>query len=678
MNPLLNIETLPQFSSIKPEHVEPAIDQLLAENRDLMKKLLDANQEYTWENLIAPLDEAANRLERSWSPVRHLNSVMNSPELREAYNSCLPKLSEYHTEIGQNEGLYQAYLSIRDSAQFAELTVAQQKSIEDSIRGFQLSGVDLDTDKKEQYKKLQQELTQLHSKYEENLLDATNAWTKQFEQVEALKGLPESALAMAEEAAKQRDLEGWAITLEFPSYYSVVTYADDRALREEIYRAYVTRASDQGPHAGEWDNTRLMEEILMLRQQGARLLGFENYAEKSLATKMARDSQQVIDFLKDLATRSRPRAEEEFKELSAFAARELGIDQVQPWDVAYASEKLRQSEYDLAQEDLKPYFPVDKVIEGLFNLVERLFGMRIEEVKGIDTWHPDVQFFEIHDADGNLRGQFYFDLYARQNKRGGAWMDECVNRMRINTQIQVPVAYMTCNSSPPAGGKPALFTHDEVTTLFHEFGHGLQHMLTLVDYPDVSGINGIEWDAVELPSQFMENWCWEKEALDLFARHYETGEPMPQALYDKLVATRHFQAAMMMVRQIEFALFDMMIHVDEERVKQEGIQQVLDDVRQEVSVIIPPDWNRFQHGFTHVFAGGYAAGYYSYKWAEVLSADAFARFEEEGLFNAQVGRDFLHTVLELGGSQKAIDVYTEFRGREPSIDALLRHNGLAA
>jgi oligopeptidase A len=678
MNPLLNFEALPQFSSIKPEHVEPAIDQLLAENRELLKKLLNANQAYTWENLIAPLDEAANRLERSWSPVRHLNSVMNSPELRKAYNSCLPKLSEYHTEIGQNEALYQAYLSIRDSAQFAELTVAQQKSIEDSIRGFQLSGVDLDSDKKEQYKKLQQELTQLHSKYEENLLDATNAWTQQFDHVEALKGLPESALAMAEQAAKQRELEGWAITLEFPSYYSVVTYADDRALREEIYRAYVTRASDQGPHAGEWDNTRLMEEILMLRQQGARLLGFENYAEKSLATKMARDSQEVIDFLKDLASRSRPRAEEEFKELSAFAARELGIDQVQPWDVAYASEKLRQSAYDLAQEDLKPYFPVDKVIEGLFNLVERLFGMRIEEVKGIDTWHPDVQFFEIHDTEGNLRGQFYFDLYARQNKRGGAWMDECVNRMRINNQLQVPVAYMTCNSSPPAGGKPALFTHDEVTTLFHEFGHGLQHMLTLVDYPDVSGINGIEWDAVELPSQFMENWCWEKEALDLFARHYETGEPMPQGLYDKLVATRHFQAAMMMVRQIEFALFDMMIHVDEERVKQEGIQQVLDDVRQEVSVIIPPDWNRFQHGFTHVFAGGYAAGYYSYKWAEVLSADAFARFEEEGLFNAQVGRDFLHTVLELGGSQKAIDVYTEFRGREPSIDALLRHNGLAA
>jgi len=678
MNPLLNFETLPQFSSIKPEHVEPAIDQLLAENRELLKKLLNENQAYTWANLIAPLDEAANRLERSWSPVRHLNSVMNSPELREAYNSCLPKLSEYHTETGQNEGLYQAYLSIRDSAQFAELTVAQQKSIEDSIRGFQLSGVDLDSDKKEQYKKLQQELTQLHSKYEENLLDATNAWTKQFDHVEALKGLPESALAMAEEAAKQRELEGWIITLEFPSYYSVVTYADDRALREEIYRAYVTRASDQGPHAGEWDNTRLMEEILMLRQQGARLLGFENYAEKSLATKMARDSQQVIDFLKDLASRSRPRAEEEFKELSAFAASELSIDQVQPWDVAYASEKLRQSAYDLAQEDLKPYFPVDKVIEGLFNLVERLFGMRIEEVKGIDTWHPDVQFFEIHDTEGNLRGQFYFDLYARQNKRGGAWMDECVNRMRINNQVQVPVAYMTCNSSPPAGGKPALFTHEEVTTLFHEFGHGLQHMLTLVDYPDVSGINGIEWDAVELPSQFMENWCWEKEALDLFARHYETGEPMPQALYDKLVATRHFQAAMMMVRQIEFALFDMMIHVDEERVKQEGIQQVLDDVRQEVSVIIPPDWNRFQHGFTHVFAGGYAAGYYSYKWAEVLSADAFARFEEEGLFNAQVGRDFLHTVLELGGSQKAIDVYTEFRGREPSIDALLRHNGLAA
>jgi oligopeptidase A len=677
-NPLLNFQNLPEFSSIKPEHVEPAIDQLLDENRGIMNDVLEDNETYTWANLVDPLDAAGNRLDRAWSPVRHLNSVMNSPELREAYNTCLSKLSEYHTEIGQNEALYQAYLSIRNAPEFDELSEAQQKSIEDSLRGFRLSGVDLDADKKQRYKEIQQELTRLHSKYEENLLDATNAWTRQFSEVSSLNGLPDSALAMAEEAARQRDLEGWAISLEFPSYYSVVTYAEDRSLREEIYRAYVTRASDQGPHSRDLDNSRIMEEILELRQEGARLLGFANYAEKSLATKMAEDSQQVIDFLRDLASRSRPRAEEEFMELSEFANRELGIEKLEPWDIAYASEKLRQSAYDLAQEDLKPYFPVDKVIAGLFDLVERLFGMRIQEKPGVETWHPDVQFFEIHDRDGQLRGQFYFDLYARQNKRGGAWMDECVNRMRIDSDIQVPVAYMTCNSSPPAGGKPALFTHDEVTTLFHEFGHGLQHMLTLVDFPDVSGINGIEWDAVELPSQFMENWCWEKEALDLFARHYESNEPLPQVMYDKLIATRHFQAAMMMVRQIEFALFDMLIHVDEQRVKQDGIQKVLDEVRNEVSVVIPPDWNRFQHGFTHVFAGGYAAGYYSYKWAEVLSADAFARFEEEGLFNEQVGRDFLNSVLELGGSRKAIDVYTEFRGREPSIDALLRHNGLAA
>jgi len=677
-NPLLDISGLPKFSLIRPVHVEPAIDQLLESNREKLTSILSQPEIFNWNNLIVPLDEMEDQLQRAWSPVRHLNSVVNTAEMREAYNACLPKLSAYHTELGQNEALFNAYTSIRESDEFTSMDSAQQKCIIDSLKGFHLSGIDLPSDKKERFKEIQQELSRLHSLYEENVLDATNAWFKEFDHVQALAGLPESALEMAKESAKQRELDGWVITLEFPSYYSVVTYAEDRTLREEIYRAYVTRASDQGPNAGQWDNSEIMLQILELRHEGALLLGFESYADKSLFTKMAESPDHVLEFLKDLAERSKPQAEKEMSELRGFAKEELSLDDLQPWDLAYASEKLRQQAYQLSQEDLKPYFPVDNVINGLFDLVHRLFGISIQERQDVDTWHPDVRFFDIKDETGKLRGQFYFDLYARQYKRGGAWMDECINRMHHGNHLQTPVAYLTCNSTPPAGGKPALFTHDEVTTLFHEFGHGLQHMLTTIDYPEVSGINGVEWDAVELPSQFMENWCWEKEALDLFARHFETGDPMPDELFERMNATRHFQAAMQMLRQIEFAMFDMRMHRNHELVMKEGIQPLLDEVREEVSVLIPPDWNRFQHGFSHIFAGGYAAGYYSYKWAEVLSADAFSRFEEEGLFNEQVGKAFLHTVLELGGSRKAMDVYMEFRGREPSIDALLRHNGLAA
>ncbi len=677
-NPLLDFSGLPQFSLIRPEHVEPAIDQILADNREMLARTVLRQQDFNWDNLLIPLDQMEDQLQRAWSPVRHLNSVVNTPEMREAYNACLPKLSAYHTELGQNEALFNAYTRLRESTEFSGLDAAQKKCIEDSLKGFHLSGIGLPEDKKKRFKEIQQELSRLQSLYEENVLDATNAWYREFESVDALKGLPESALDMAKEAAVQRALTGWVITLEFPSYYSVVSYAEDRSLREKIYRAYVTRASDQGPNAGQWDNSEIMLQILDLRDEEARLLGFQNYSEKSLSMKMAESPDQVMDFLTDLANRAKPQAEKEMLELKAFAKAELGLDDLQPWDLAFVSEKLRQQAYQLSQEDLKPYFPVDNVINGLFDLVYRLFGITIQERTDVDTWHPDVRFYDISDESGQLRGQFYFDLYARQNKRGGAWMDVCINRMHYQDMLQTPVAYLTCNSTPPAGGKPALFTHDEVTTLFHEFGHGLQHMLTTIDYPEVSGINGVEWDAVELPSQFMENWCWEKEALNLFARHYETGEVMPNELYDRMNATRHFQAAMQMLRQIEFAMFDMRVHSKHDLVMKEGIQQLLDEVRQEVSVIIPPDWNRFQHGFSHIFAGGYAAGYYSYKWAEVLSADAFSRFEEEGVFNEQVGKDFLHTVLEQGGSRKAMEVYKEFRGREPSIDALLRHNGLAA
>ncbi|MDX5332606.1 MAG: oligopeptidase A [Gammaproteobacteria bacterium] len=678
-NPLLEMQGLPPFSRIRPEHVEPAIDHQLAGNRALLERLLEAGKAtgYTWDNLIAPLEQAEDRLSRIWSPVQHMNSVVNSEALREAYNRCLPKLTEYGTEIGQNAALYQAFKSIAEGPGFERLDAAQQKTIRDALRDFHLSGVDLPEADKARYKAIQQELSRLQSRYEENLLDATNAWTRQVTDEAELAGLPDSARDMAAQAASEREMDGWVFTLDFPSYYAVMTYADSRDLREEMYSAYSTRASDQGGHP-EWDNSDLMEQILALRHEAAGLLGYASYAHKSVATKMADDPKTILDFLRDLAGRSKPGAMREIEELRAFAATELGLDDLQAWDIGYASEKLQQQRYAISQEDLKPYFPVDQVLKGLYELVGRLYGVSIRPVEGVDTWHPDVRFYEVRDEDGEPRARFYLDLYARSKKRGGAWMDDCMGRMRTPEGLQLPVAYMTCNSTPPVGDKPALFTHDEVITLFHEFGHGLHHMLTQVDYPAVSGINGVEWDAVELPSQFMENWCWEREALDLFAAHWQTGERLPDALFDKLIATRNYHAAMMMVRQIEFALFDMRIHLEYDPARGGRIQEILDEVRAEVAVVQPPAFNRFQHGFSHIFAGGYAAGYYSYKWAEVLSADAFARFEEEGLFNPKVGQDFLEQILEVGGTRPAMESFRAFRGREPDIDALLRHSGLAA
>jgi oligopeptidase A len=677
-NPLLNMQGLPAFSQIRPEHIEPAIDTLLAENRARIDELLTKSGKYTWENLIHPLEMMDDRLSRVWSPVRHMNSVVNSEALRVAYNACLPRLSEYGTELGQNERLFQAYQSIRNSDTFARLDVAQRKTIEDALRDFRLSGVHLPAADKERLKAIQQELSRAQSKFEENLLDATRAWKKHITDEAKLSGLPESALAMAQQTARNNGLKGWQLTLETPSFIAVMTYADDRELRRELYTAHNTRASDQGPHAGRWDNSEVMEQILRLRYEAARLLGFANYADKSFATKMAESPHQVIEFINDLVQRAKPVAEQELADLRSFAAAELGITDLQPWDIAYVSEKLRQRRYALSQEDLRPYFPVDRVLAGLFGLVQRLYGFNIEQRNEVDTWHPDVRFYQITDANGTVRGQFYLDLYAREHKRGGAWMDECANRMRTESGVQIPVAYMTCNSSPPIDGKPALFTHDEVITLFHEFGHGLHHMLTLVDYPEVSGINGVEWDAVEMPSQFMENWCWEREALDLFAKHYQTGEPLPDDLYRKLIAARHFLAGMQMLRQLEFALFDLRLHLEYDPQQGGRIQALVDEVRDAVAVVKPPSFVRFQHGFAHIFAGGYGAGYYSYKWAEVLSADVFAAFEEHGLFDREIGRRFLHCVLERGGTKSAMELFKDFRNREPRIDALLRHNGLAA
>lgn len=677
-NPLLAAHDLPRFSEIRPEHVEPAIDQVLADNRRALKALLAQPGPFTWESLVHPLNLLEDRLARVWSPVRHMNSVVNGEDLRAAYNACLPKLSDYGTELGQNVDLYEAYKSLEQGPDREQLDAAQRKVIHDALRDFHLSGVDLPADRKARYKVIAQELSHLQSRFEENVLDSTHAWNRQVTDAAELAGLPDSALDMLAQTARQADREGWVITLEFPSYHAVMTHARNRALREEVYTAFVTRASDQGPHDRSYDNSALMEQILALRHEQAQMLGFPNFAELSLATKMAESPRAVTEFLSDLARRSRPRAEQELDELRRFAADRLELTDLQAWDIAYASEQLRRHAFDLSQEDLKPYFPVNRVVPGLFRLVERLYGVRIVEVDGVDVWHPDVRFYEIRDPDGTPRARFYLDLYARPKKRGGAWMDECMNRLRDGDRVQLPVAYMTCNSTPPVGDKPALFTHDEVITLFHEFGHGLHHMLTRVDYPDIAGINGVEWDAVELPSQFMENWCWEREAMDLFSGHYETGEPMPRALFDKLIATRHFQAAMQMVRQLEFSLFDMRLHAEYEPDAGPRIQEILDEVRAQVSVVRPPAFNRFQHGFSHIFAGGYAAGYYSYKWAEVLSADAFARFEEEGLFNADVGHAFLEGVLEKGGSRPALELFKAFRGREPDIEALLRHSGLTA
>ena len=676
-NPLLANSKLPMFSQIKPEHIVPAIDRLLAEARSSVEQHLQATQHYTWENLIEPLENVEDKLNKAWSPVSHMNSVVNSDELRDAYNACLPKLSAYSTEMGQNEALFKAYRFIADSDEFASLDIAQQKIIRNALRDFKLSGIDLDNEKKQRYKDISLELSALASNYEENLLDATNAWTKLIRDPQDLAGLPESALAQARQTAESHNEDGWMITLQFPSYISVMTYADNRELRREHYEAFATRASDQGPHAGQWDNSENMEKILALRYEKTRLLGFNNYAELSLATKMAEKPDDVTHFLEDLADRSWRDARKDLAELREFA-KHYGVHDLQSWDMAYFSEKMRQHFYQLSQEEVKTYFPITRVLPGLFAIVEKLYGLHIAEIGDFDSWHPDVRFFQIHDQAGQLRGQFYLDLYARAKKRGGAWMDDCVSRKKSDGAVQNPVAYLTCNFTPPTGDTPALLTHDEVTTLFHEFGHGLHHMLTQIDHLGVSGINGVEWDAVELPSQFMENWCWEQKALALMSGHYQTDEKLPEALFNKMIAAKNFQAGMIMVRQLEFSLFDFRIHRDYDPEKGGRIYEILEQVREQVAVVRPPKFNRFAHSFSHIFAGGYAAGYYRYKWAEVLSSDAFSLFEEKGIFDQETGKAFLTNVLEKGGSQNAMELFINFRGRKPTIDALLRHNGIAA
>ena len=672
-NPLLKTTPLPLFSQIKPEHVLPAIQEALKNCRHTIETVLTKNSQYTWDNLIQPIDEMDEKFSRAWSPVSHLNSVKNSPELREAYEACLPLLSEYSTWVGQHKPLYQAYKQIKESEEYTKLTKAQKKVIDNALRDFELSGIGLPEDEQKRYGEIVAKLSELSSKYSNNVLDATMGWTKLITNLDDLTGMPESALAAAKEQAKAKGQEGWLLTLDIPSYLPIMTYCDNRDLRFELYQAYNTRASDQGPNAGKWDNTEIIKQILSLRDELAHLLGFETYADKSLATKMAESTQQVIEFLTDLASKAKPKGEKELADLKRYAYEFFGASDIKPWDIAYYSEKQKQYLYTINDEELRPYFPEQTVINGLFEVVHRVFGITAKQRQGVEVWDPEVKFYDLYNTDGELKGSFYLDLYAREHKRGGAWMDDCIGRMRFaDGHVQKPVAYLTCNFNRPIGDKPALFTHNEVTTLFHEFGHGLHHMLTEIDVSSVAGINGVPWDAVELPSQFLENWCWEPEALAFISGHYETGEPLPAEMLEKMLDAKNYQAALFILRQLEFGLFDFKLHSQ----KDPDILETLKQVRELVAVVPTVEWGRFPHAFSHIFAGGYAAGYYSYLWAEVLSADAFSRFEEEGIFNTKTGNAFLDNILSQGGSDEPMTLFKNFRGREPQLEALLRHYGI--
>ncbi|KGP64066.1 oligopeptidase A [Legionella norrlandica] len=664
---------LPRFSHIEIENFKSHLDILLKNHLKEIDKLLEENHHYTWDNLIYPLDSLADELVRFWSPFAHLHAVMDSQALRESYDACLPLLSAYDAAIGHNQRLYEAIKSIDQES----LNSAQKKIINDNLRDFELSGVALSKADKQRFEVIQSRLAELSSKFENNVLDATHAYTIHVTDAKRLKGVPEHALNTAKELATEKELDGFVLTLEYPCFQAVITHAEDRALREEIYQAYITRASDQGPNAGTFDNTHLIDEILFLRHEKAQLLEFNNFAELSLATKMAESTYQVIDFMTDLVKRARGKGESEFEHLKEFAANKFNLDSVKPWDVAYLSEKRRQNLYSLSQEELRPYFPQPKVMQGLFAIVNKLFGMSIEEIEGVDVWHKDVQCYCVVDETNQVRGYIYTDLFARPHKRNGAWMDSMQSRRRLEDEtIQLPIATLTCNFAKPSANRPAMLSHDEVVTLFHEFGHCLHHVLTQVDYLGGSGINGVEWDAVELPSQFFENWCWDEQALNLLTSHVDTGETLPSSLFERLITAKNFQSAMAMLRQMEFALFDFRIHHEYQVDKISFVADILADVRSKTSVIPIVSYNRFQHSFSHIFGGGYAAGYYSYMWAEVLSSDAFARFEEEGVFNPQTGHEFLKSILEVGGSKKAAEAFVEFRGRPATIDALLRHNGI--
>ena len=676
-NPLLDVEGLPRFAAIRPEHVGSALDALLVSNQAVIGQLESAvRDDADWESFAQPLEDLEDRLQKMWSPVSHLNAVADTEDLRDAYQNSLEKLTAYRAALGQNKTIFQGYRNIQAHADFSGLDAAKRKVILNAVRDFQLSGVELEGKERARFKDIITDLATLSNKFEHNVMDATDGWALLLDVPADLAGLPESAITLARKTAESAGHSGWQFTLQAPSYMPFMRYSERSDLRRQMYEAFVTRASDRGPQADRWDNTTLMTQILGLRQELAALLGYSNYAEYALVDRMASSVAEVEGFLIDLISRARPQAQRELQALEDFAGRSTGDNVVAPWDIAYHSEKLRQATYHFDQEELRPYFPLPRVLSGLFEIVNRLFGITVTKAVA-DVWHPDVMFYEIRDEGGEIRGRFYLDLYAREHKRSGAWMAECVGRYRRpDNAVQTPVAFLTCNFTQPLDDKPALLTHDDVITLFHEFGHGLHHLLSLVEEPSVTGISGVPWDAVELPSQFLENWCWEQGALDLVTCHVDTGEPLPDKLLQKLRGARNFQSGMQMVRQLEFGLFDFRLHASAAQISADDIQRLLDDVRQQVAVVTPPPFDRFPHAFSHIFSGGYAAGYYGYLWAEVLSADAYNRFEQEGVFNTAAGRAFLQHILETGGVEEPLDVFRAFRGREPSIDAFLRHWGL--
>ena len=675
-NPLFSDSPLPLFQQIKPEHALVAVQTVLQQSQSQLAALTSQPSTPTWINLMAPLEDISANIHKVWSPVSHLNAVTNTPEWRDAYNACLPSLTEFSTALGQNRVLYEKVKTLSESDYFQTLNNTQKKIVQDELRSFRLAGVALDGEEKKRYAEIQQRISELTTKFEENILDATQHWFYHTENKDDLKGLPEHIIQFSEAKAAEKKQVGYSLTLDAPIYIAAMKYAENRKLREQMYNAYSTRASDQGPDAGKFDNTSVILELLELREEKSKLLGYKNYAEYSLVTKMANSVDQVLDFLRDLAKKTRSFADREVVELKQFAKENLNLTELAAWDIGFASEKLQQEKYAINEEMLRPYFPIDRVLSGMFLIIEKIYGMHVTELKNNETWHSDVRFFEIKDESGQVRGQFYCDLYARDRKRGGAWMDDCRSRRIENGKIITPVAYLIGNFTPASKDQPALLTHDEVVTLFHEFGHGLHHMMTLVDYGMVSGVNGVEWDAVELPSQFMENFCWQRETIPLISEHFETKEPLPENLFKAMLAAKNFQSAMQMLRQLEFSIFDLLLYSESAPKNAQELQTKLDHVRKEVAVIIPPEFNRFQHGFSHIFAGGYSAGYYSYKWAEVLSSDAFSKFEENGVLDRKTGQEFLSAILERGGSQPAMELFVEFRGREPNAEALLRHSGL--
>ncbi len=686
-NPLLDFSGLPRFDAIKAEHVTPAIDTLLAQSRAVVTQLEAPQTQVSWDNFVAPLEQATELLGRAWGIVSHLNNVVDTPELRATYNENQPKVTEFWTALGQNEVLFAKYKALRASAEFATLSPARQRIIDNAVRDFRMGGAELPAEQKARYAEIQEQHAAVSTRFSENVLDATNDFKLLVTDEADLAGVPADVKAAARAAAEKEGKAGYEFSLHFPSYFPLLQFADKRELRETIYRANATKASDQAEGFSkkeDWDNTANIVTLLKLRDEEAKLLGYRNFAEVSLVPKMAQSPEQVISFLEDLAQRARPYAEKDLEELKQFARAELGLDELKAWDIPYASEKLQERRYAFSAQEVKQYFPEPKVVDGLFRLIQRLFNVDIK-TDSAPVWHPDVRFFRIERA-GKLIGQFYLDLYARAGKSGGAWMDDARGRRASGDKVQTPVAYLTCNFTEPAVvdgvAQPSLFTHDEVITLFHEFGHGLHHMLTVVDELGVSGIAGVEWDAVELPSQFMENFCWEWDVLEHMTAHATTGEPLPRALYDKMLAAKNFQSGLQTLRQVEFSLLDMHLHYDYDASGSQSVQQVIDGVRQQFALIIPPAFNRFQNSFGHIFAGGYAAGYYSYKWAEVLSADVYAAFEEAQAISpaatAETGKRYLEEILSVGGSRPALESFTAFRGREPSIDALLRHSGMAA